>query len=266
MPSTTILSGAAPAWVGDRLNGSEHAGTVLHAGSDAVYVLSFDDVIGVTSRFATSIPCTISTRLRTLGEMDTASGTPAIGSKVKIGGGTLDFGSTQVRVGRFLDFSMRPIAAESVPQMTERLKANTGETPQSDEIGPEVLAQLRNTPLIALKKVIGRGSGLTPFGDDVVCGMIATLRAAADPCAGAIGEAALELARSATTGLSTTLLRRAAAGDALVAFRDVVESLAHNPDHVEANIDRLRSIGHTSGSGMLLGLHLALDHVSSRSC
>ena len=266
MPSSAVVTGAAPAWVGTRLRDSRHRGEVIHAGSDAVYFRSHDDVIGVVSRHATSIPCTISTRLDTLDDLHDRGRPPAVGDEVVIGSGLVDFGRSQVRVARYVDFRMRAVDPGAALGMRDRLERSIGGSSRPTEIDAVVLATLRDRPVDALVEMLGKGSGLTPFGDDVVCGMIATLLAVADPCAPAVCERAVALAPVRTTSLSATLLCRSAQGDVLPAFADVVSALIDQPDHAAQRIARLLTIGHTSGAGMLLGLHCALDHIITRSC
>lgn len=262
----TILTGAAPAWVGARLAEPPHVGTVVHAGSDAIYVSSYDDVLGVVSRHATVLPCTISTRLDTLDGALGQGRRPSVGDNVTIGSDVIDFGATTVGVGRYIDFAMPAFHQAGVEQMKERLEGLIGTSSQPTELDASVLSILAERPADALMRTLGRGSGLTPFGDDVVCGMIAILIAGADPCADGLCEQAVALAPQRTTSLSTTLLRRAALGEALPAFADVVTALVENPNNAAARISQLLRIGHSSGAGMLLGLHLALEHIIKRSC
>lgn len=265
MPPSAVVAGAAPVWVGERLDGPQHCGTVVHVGADAVYVDSGSDVIGVVSRHATPIPCTITTRAESVETLLTGH-RPAVGDEVSIGAGVVDFGHHRVRVARYVDFAMRRLDRAQAPLMAERLVAACAGTEPPGELAPELLALLRDQPVEALDRVLGRGSGLTPFGDDVVCGLLATLLAADDPCAADLRREVLARAPRRTTSLSSTLLRRAGAGDVLPAFADVVGALVHRPEAVGARVSRLRAVGHTSGAGMLLGLHLALDHINTRSC
>lgn len=290
MPLSTVVAGAAPVWVGDRLNGSPHRGNVLHVGTNAIYFCSGDDVIGVVSRYAVPVPCTITTLFDTVDDLFDSSARPVPGDPVEIGSGVVNFGPVQVRVGRYTSFALPPFDRRAASRMRDSL--NAADVPTSpDEIAPAILGALRNAPADPLEQVLGRGSGLTPFGDDVVCGMLATLLACGAPCADMLRTRTLELAPTRTTALSATLLSRAAQGDVLPAFARVVATLldrtgldhseldhtglahtglAHSgpdqPDQVSASIADLLRVGHTSGAGMLLGLSLALDHIHTRSC
>ncbi len=262
----TVVAGAAPVWVADRIRGQVHQGIVLHAGSDAIYFTSHDDVIGIVSSQATPIPCTISTRLATLDGEFSASGLPQPGDLVTIGAGFVTIADIQVRVARLSDYRMPKFAPNSIAITNARLRTVAGESLQSTELPAELINDFRVEPAESVHLLLGRGSGLTPFGDDVTCGMLATLLATGDACAMALRERVLDLAPDRTTSLSATLLRRAAEGDVLPVFADAVSSLAQEDENASERIQRLLSIGHTSGAGMLLGFSIALDHITLRSC
>lgn len=275
MPPSSAVAGAAPVWVGDRVTGPVHAAPVLHTGAVALYVRSGEDVIGLLARHATPTPCSIVTRVDDVAALFGGQ-PPAVGDEVQVGGGRLEWAGHRVRVVRYLDFSMRRIEPAQVAGMRAALIAVDPDGPATDELTPHALDALRHVPADALEEVLGRGSGLTPFGDDVVCGLLATLLAAGDPCAAPLRARSRELAPRRTTALSATLLRRAGEGDVLTAFADVVRTLAEGTEHstdpadppadAAAAVTRLRAVGHTSGVGMLLGLRLALDHIHTRSC
>jgi len=261
----TVVTGAVPAWVGDRLNAAPHEGRIVHAGSDALYFTSADDVIGVTSRHATSIPCAVATRVERLEDLFDGERLPPIGEGISLGAGAARFAGAEIRVGRYLNFHMRPFSLAAAPQMRARLTELLG-APASEELSEKDLTGLAGDPAAALPSVLGKGTGLTPFGDDVVSGLLATLLAAGAPGARDLRERALELAPARTTPLSATLLRRAGAGDVLPAFARVVADLSTGSDRLTASVSDLCAIGHTSGAGMLLGLHLGLTHITTRSC
>ena len=96
------------------------------------------------------------------------------------------------------------------------------------------------------ERLAGRGGGLTPSGDDVLCGYVAGLVL----WHGRAGDAAsiATAAAERTTLLSATLLRHAARGEL--------------PEPAHALLERgdpepLRRFGHSSGRAILLGLALA---------
>jgi hypothetical protein len=136
----------------------------------------------------------------------------------------------------------------------------------------------------AVDGLVGLGRGLTPGGDDVLAGVLTGLHAIArtDLAAAigtgaigneAIGNGALAPITERTTLLSADLLRLAAAGEACLEALAVLRAV-HRPGlersgqrppaghtvgpRPQAAIDRLLSIGHTSGADLATGLALGL--------
>jgi hypothetical protein len=106
---------------------------------------------------------------------------------------------------------------------------------------------------------IGRGGGLTPYDDDVVCGGLVALSAAGHPAATVI---ARDIDRTPleqrTTATSAALLRLAARGyciDPLARF------LA---DPTPALRAALAAVGHSSGRGLIEGVQLLLGAGAAR--
>ena len=110
-------------------------------------------------------------------------------------------------------------------------------------------------------RLVGRGDGLTPLGDDVLCGWLALHRAAGR--ATLVVDAAVRSLLSRTTLLSATLLECALHGEVLPEFAAYVAAIGtpDEPDRAAA----LAAVGHTSGAGLLYGALLAraeLDHTN----
>ncbi len=95
-------------------------------------------------------------------------------------------------------------------------------------------------------RLAGRGSGLTPAGDDVLAGYAAGLTLFHGRCLEAVRIAAVAAPR--TTTLSATLLRHAARGELPEPAHSLLE---------EGDPEPLRRFGHSSGCALLLGLALA---------
>lgn len=108
----------------------------------------------------------------------------------------------------------------------------------------------------AVDGLVGLGQGLTPGGDDVLAGALTALQATGRTgLAGAIG-ARVEVIRDRTTLLSADLLRLAADGFGcleMVAFLQASEAQAGRA------MERLLSIGHTSGADLATGLVIGLE-------
>lgn len=107
--------------------------------------------------------------------------------------------------------------------------------------------------------LLGRGEGLTPYGDDVLAGAIVALRAADHPAADDLAAAVLAGdPESRTTAVSAGLLRTAAAGycvDELAAYlRDGATGR-----NGTVSTTRLLAVGSTSGRGLREGVHRVLD-------
>jgi hypothetical protein len=118
--------------------------------------------------------------------------------------------------------------------------------------------------------LLGLGAGLTPEGDDVLCGFLCGLTVLGQPCAitTALRDFVDEHAPRRTTALSRTLLHYAGRGVAIEPLLDVLCSLEcgvqpAGPVRVwpavdsQPIVDRLLAVGHSSGLAMLTGACLA---------
>lgn len=143
---------------------------------------------------------------------------PRIGQRAAIGAGILHVGDGAATTGPLWN---------AVPRVRVQLATSL-------DLEPDPVA------------LAGRGTGLTPYGDDVLVGFAAGLvlwHGDSDRAA-AIAEAAAPL----TTLLSATLLRHATRGE----LPEPAHALLADGDSTP-----LLRFGHSSGRGMLLGLALA---------
>jgi hypothetical protein len=200
---------AAPVRVRDRLRAASGDLGVVHRGPDAVYLDLDGWCLGLLSTRATAVPCGLRTSLDALPEVTTAS----------VRDGVLHLGDTPLVVGRLLD-----VAA-----------------PRLDLAG--------EPGVIDVAGRIGRGDGLTPYGDDVLCGWLAVHRAAGIGTPTVDAEVRAHLHR--TTLLSATLLDCALHGEVIPEFAAFLLD--------ERRADELAAVGHTSGRGLLEGARLALS-------
>jgi hypothetical protein len=115
--------------------------------------------------------------------------------------------------------------------------------------------------------LIGRGPGLTPSGDDLLCGLLAggpLFGRAVDRYRQAI-EQALEHRPRATTSLSKQLLLRACAGDGIAEIERFAHALvAGDPSSaghaaLRRTTSTLLQIGHSSGIALATGLLMAAE-------
>ena len=114
----------------------------------------------------------------------------------------------------------------------------------------------------AVASLLGSGAGLTPSGDDVLAGFL-TGAAAFGLDVAALREATAVLAPTRTTALSAALLWHAARGECIDELAAVAEAMTsqrrRGPDQAGCAVRRLRSVGHTSGAALGLGLVIAAE-------
>lgn len=261
------VAAAAPRWVRDLLARGPGPATVLHSGADAVYLQVEDAVLAVVSRDAVLVPCALRTTLTSTAALTLDGRPPAPGTTVATTRTGFCFDGAEVVLARTTSHAVPPIDPTATPGMAARLAGALDLTVGAarEELPEAGLSALAAGDPGAVDALLGRGSGLTPLGDDVLCGWLAAVVAARQPGEEPVGQRALALAAERTTALSATLLRRAVHGEVIPPFAHLVRALAHRPDEVPPAVHELTRVGHTSGSGMALGLALALDHLGSRS-
>jgi hypothetical protein len=137
-------------------------------------------------------------------------------------------------------------------------------------IGDAICAGDVDAAALAAARVIGLGTGLTPTGDDFLCGLLAALwcgriEGTEDARFLARWGAALATTLDRTTVVGATLLECAIEGSFSGALRDLAAELAgRSPGDrapaLGAAMGRLCAMGHTSGmdtaAGFLFGLSL----------
>lgn len=187
---------------------------VIHTGPDAGYLDLDGRALGVVGRHAWQVPCALRTRLDVL---------PDIGHAAIVGG-VLHLDDRPVVVGRMVrtQVPIRPLDVSGTP--------------------------------IDAAALVGSGAGLTPYGDDVVCGYLAAHRAAGQATVGLDAEVTRLLPR--TTMLSATLLECALRGEVLPEVADLLA--AWGTPAAEAAEAALLRVGSSSGAGLLEGTRLAL--------
>lgn len=127
------------------------------------------------------------------------------------------------------------------------------------ELAAAAVGSTASTPC-AVRGLVGLGPGLTPAGDDVLCGLLLGLRASGqDRERSRLADAVLPLL-GRTSALSATLLRQAAQGYAVPPVVALLRAW-HRGAGAAALTLAARSvagIGHTSGPALILGLTAAL--------
>lgn len=216
---------AAPTWLHDRLlrdlvRAPDGPLRTLHAGPSARYVeVPGRDgpwALGLLHAEAVPLPC---------GALVTDRSAGSVGVRA----GRLRIDGLPVRVTRLID--------HRVPRLTGATGDECGATAQ------ELAAR------------IGRGAGLTPYDDDVLCGWLATHRAygVATP----VADRAVLDRLTRTTTLSATLIRAALDGQATPAFGRFLTDPS-------TGATELARVGASSGRGMIEGARRALERLRVR--
>ena len=208
----------------DRLRAApDGARRVLHRSPHAVYVDLDGRCVGVVEPAAAQVPCALRTGTRGL------EGLPARSAEVR--GGVLHLDGRPLVVGRLVD-----VQVPALPALRGRAVAPAPLDPAE------------------VRALVGAGEGLTPYGDDVLCGWLA-VHHAAGVAAQEVTDAVRALA-SRTTVLSATLLDCATRGEVLPPFAAWLRAVG-TPAELRAAA-ALTAVGHTSGRGLLEGARRAL--------
>jgi len=224
---------------------------VVHAGADALYVDVSGWCVGVVGPGAAQVPCAL--RVTDLGEM--GGQFPRAGVTAYLGGGKLHVDGRPLSIGRVVSAYVPPLG-QGVPTKTSPVTVEA--TPPATVAG-FVSPHLSDGRLdaAAAGRLLGRGEGLTPLGDDVLAGWLAMHRAARSATAEV--DAVVDGARDRTTLLSATLLDCARRGEVLPQYAAWVRALGTADE--PAAVRSLHAVGATSGAGLHAGGRLALDQL-----
>lgn len=221
--------------------------SVLHRGRDAVYVEVGGRCVGVVGAHASAVPCALRSRFDDLclatGELP--------GAAAYLRGGELHLDARPVRIGRLVDVSVPLLPSTASSAAAEPIPPAA----VTELVGP-VPGRLRADDV---PRIVGRGDGLTPLGDDVLSGWLALHRSARVPTPEV--DAAVREHAWRTTVLSATLLDCAVHGEVIPEFAAYVAALGSPTEPGRAAA--LTAVGHTSGAGMLHGARLALSALST---
>jgi hypothetical protein len=197
---------------------------IVHRGPHSVYLAVDGWCVGIVDSAAAQVPCALRTT--------SLAGITAESADLR--GGVLHLDDVTVAIGRIADVGVPPL--RSLPRIA----------PVDDPLAAD--------PWSRVARLLGAGDGLTPYGDDVLCGWLAIHRAAgvATPAV----DAAVRGLLHRTTLLSATLLDCALHGEVLPEFSDWVSALGTPRELVAAGA--LEAVGHTSGRGLLAGARQGL--------
>ena len=209
---------------------------MVHASAAAIYVDLDGWCAGVVAAHATRVPCALWSALPDLS---------GIAPTAEVRDQTLVVGGHELRVGRVVDPRVRGLAPSGHGAAGPHLPGLDGlDLPASGHLD-----------LVHVDALVGRGPGLTPLGDDVLAGWLATRAALGHPHS-AVADAVRHRA-AATTLLSATLLDCAARGEALPQLAQWLAAPTATTERA------LLAVGATSGAGLLAGARLALTSLTT---
>jgi hypothetical protein len=252
---------AASVLLRDLIAGPPCPAEVLAAGSAATYMEAEGQVLAVVTAGGARLPCAV--MLAAGGRLPAARSS----SHLAVGRGAVyEDGRQLVLVHRWFDPRVRlaGVDGRAVARLADvvRSRGSVDALLPHDAVDRLATGLASEDAAGAVSPLLGRGTGLTPAGDDLVAGALASLRALGSPAADQLGAAVRALARAATTRLSAALLEAADVGALVPEAAGVLRALAGGGD-VETAADRLVELGHTSGWHLAAGLLVGVTHAAA---
>jgi hypothetical protein len=246
MTGTATIPVSAPPRVRDLVRRAPDGPVrVVHRGPNAVYVALGGQCVGVLGRAAVLVPCGLRSRIHNFHSWPCES--------AYVADGALHIDGRALTVGRAVAVQVPTLDHEAIPRRAVSPATPTA-APQAAVVG-----LVRQVTPASVDLLLGAGDGLTPLGDDVLCGWIATHRAAGVPTPGV--DHAVRSGLRRTTLLSATLLECALHGEVLPQLARFLRALG-TIDETRAAADLL-AVGASSGAGLLRGARLALDDLAT---
>jgi hypothetical protein len=214
---------------------------VLHACADAVHLDVAGRCVSLVGPHGPGLPTAVRSKVPVM-----SSSRPAT---AYLEGGILRWDGRALVTGRLVDVRAPRIDAARVPKASPAVAMGS---PRSRAVG--LVAFAPGVDATSVADLVGRGEGLTPLGDDVVCGWLAGHRAAGVPTPHV--DAAVRRLLPRTTTLSASLLECAVAGEVADPVAAYLRSLG--TPRRDAARAALEAFGHSSGLGLAHGLDLAL--------
>lgn len=246
--------GSASIRVLGQVAGPRRVATVLHAGRSAIYLDLDGSCLAVLAADAVRVPCGVRTSMPALPHA-------VPGDEVVVHDGSIELPGCEVMLTKLLDTTAPVLTSASVAWGAERLdRCVSPRLADARHTMPDhALSRLAAGDPDSVGALLGLGPGLTPLGDDVLCGWLATAVAHRHPALDDVRSTVLLEAPRRTTTLSATLLDCASRGEGVPEFHGLLSAVAiQDAAAVEQSVDLLLGIGETSGAGLLLGALLAL--------
>ncbi|MFI6322294.1 DUF2877 domain-containing protein [Nonomuraea sp. NPDC050556] len=268
----THVTGAASAAVRPLLDAPRRPARVLAAFPAGVYLEVRTDlepsVIAVITGAATRLPNSVLLS----GDLPHVT----VGDDASVGDGTVELGRLSLRARRYwdpapplgpVDLVRLALAVPLLSPVAERPPGLLGNG-AIDLLAEGCASGSLVGALTAAEQLVGLGPGLTPSGDDVLAGLMVTLRHVG--AAARVGRAVWLAdwlaaavtfdAGTRTTPISATLLHCAARGEASPEVTAVLRALTGR-GALEPALLRLRRLGHTSGADLAQGVAIGVASV-----
>jgi hypothetical protein len=263
-PAPTVhVVGSASIWVLGQVAGPRRPAKVLHAGADAVYLDLEGACLAVLAARAVKVPCGVRTLLPRLPGAE--AGLEA-GAEASVYDGSVIVPGCEVLVTNIVDTTVPVLGVYDTVWGTKQLTTLVEERlePVEQLLPTGALELLAAGDAEVAQALLGAGPGLTPVGDDVLAGWLATAVACRHPLMPGIRSAVALAAPERTSVLSATLLACAARGEGVPEFRSLLIGVAtRNLDVLEQSLELMLGIGDTSGAGLVLGSLAALTSATN---
>jgi hypothetical protein len=245
-----VVSAAAPPRVADLIAAAADGPvTVLHASPEMVHLDLGGRAVGVASASAPGLPHALRTDLtrRWFQMWLQVSSRPV--PTAYVDSGILNLGGRALVARRLVDVRAPRLDAVRTPTTSPAVAQGTPRPRGAGLVALPATVEPRTVP-----DLVGRGDGLTPLGDDVICGWLAAHRAArvATPAV----DDAVRRALPRTTTLSATLLDCALRGEVADLTAGYLRALGTASEG--AARAALTRLGHSSGEGLAHGIDLGL--------
>jgi hypothetical protein len=248
--------GSASIWTLGRVAGPRREATVVQSGPEAIYLDLEGSCIGVLAGRAVQVPLGVRTLLPEL--------PPAgVGEVASIRDGIIEVDDLAVLVTNIVDTTVPVLSAEDaawgrmhLPKFAEHHVAHL-----RDELPAQAFDQLAEGDPQAALTLLGQGRGaVTPLGDDVLGGWIATAVAIRLPALQTIRSAVALNAFDRTNIVSASLLACAARGEGVPEFHSAMSGVARQNDHIlSQSLDLMFERCGESGMAFILGSMLAFE-------
>jgi hypothetical protein len=248
--------GSASIWTLGRVAGPQRDATVVEAGPEAIYLDLEGSCIAVLAGRAVQVPLGVRTLLPELPKV-------GVGDTGSIRDGVVEVQDLAVLVTNIVDTTVPVLSPEDaawgrqhLPKFAEHHVAHL-----RDELPAQAFDQLAGGDPQAALTLLGRGRGsVTPLGDDVLGGWIATAVAIRLPSLQAIRSEVALNAFDRTNIVSASLLACAARGEGVPEFHSAMSGVARqNEEILSQSLDLMFERCGESGIAFILGSMLAFE-------